>query len=199
VHVHPARLEPPDLYRLGCVAVTSLARTVADCARTLSYPRAVAVADVALRMGLRKSDLVTCLDQTARCRGAGQARRAADFMELGAESVGESFSRVVLRQAGVPTLQLQFGVRDRFGATFARADFCWKERRTLGEFDGRVKYGRSLEVGETPGDAVFREKVREDRLRDLGWEVVRWTWDDLAHPTALADRLGRAFARGSRR
>jgi len=46
---------------------------------------------------------------------------------------------------------------------------------------------------------VFEEKRREDALRDLGWEMVRWIWTDLFNPTELLDRLARAFARGSRR
>jgi hypothetical protein len=81
----------------------------------------------------------------------------------------------------------------------ARADFGWELERTLGEFDGKVKYGRLRRPGEEPEDAVFREKVREDRIRDLGFEVVRWTWSDLKQPQVLADRLQRAFARGMRR
>lgn len=81
----------------------------------------------------------------------------------------------------------------------SRVDFGWERQRTLGEFDGKVKYGRLLRLGETAGDAVYREKAREDMLRDFGWEVVRWTWDDLSRPAVLADRLARAFARGQRR
>ena len=71
--------------------------------------------------------------------------------------------------------------------------------RTFGEFDGSVKYGRLRRPGEEPEDAVFREKVREDRVRDLGSEVVRWIWSDLQQPQALADRLQRALTRGRRR
>jgi len=42
---------------------------------------------------------------------------------------------------------------------------------------------------------VYREKRREDALRDLGLKVVRWTWDELATFIAPAERLCRAFAR----
>ena len=64
-----------------------------------------------------------------------------------------------------------------------------------GEFDGRVKYGRLLKPGQSPGDAVFAEKQREDALRDLGFQVVRWTWDDLESPAQVVDRIRRAIAR----
>jgi hypothetical protein len=53
--------------------------------------------------------------------------------------------------------------------------------------------------GEESEDAVFREKLREDRIRDLGWGVVRWTWSDLQQPEVIADRLRRAFTCGLRR
>jgi hypothetical protein len=46
---------------------------------------------------------------------------------------------------------------------------------------------------------VYAEKIREDALRDLGWQVVRWTYADLTAPMVLADRLQRAFARSARR
>lgn len=75
-----------------------------------------------------------------------------------------------------------------------RSDFGWPELGTLGEFDGIVKY--SGRYGQTTQGALVAEKRREDRIRDEGWQVVRWTWDELAEPSALLERLERAFARG---
>lgn len=63
-----------------------------------------------------------------------------------------------------------------------------------GEFDGQVKYGRLLRPGQSPGDAVFAEKVREDRLRGEGLTVVRWTWDELTPFDAVESRLRRALS-----
>jgi len=65
----------------------------------------------------------------------------------------------------------------------------------VGEFDGKIKYGRLVRPGQAPGDAVFTEKRREDALRDHGLEVVRWVWDELDSFDLPADRLRRAFAR----
>jgi hypothetical protein len=61
-----------------------------------------------------------------------------------------------------------------------------------------VKYGRLLPPGQEPGEVVFREKRREDELRDHRWQVARWTWDDLDRPRVVGDRLLRAFARRDR-
>jgi hypothetical protein len=51
---------------------------------------------------------------------------------------------------------------------------------------------------QTSVDAVFEEKRREGALRDLGWQIVRWIWQDLYHPEDLRRRLERAFERGLR-
>jgi len=61
------------------------------------------------------------------------------------------------------------------------------------EFDGALKYGG------TGADALIAEKVREDRLRDLGYEVVRVTWADLAQPLELIARIRRAIDRSQSR
>ncbi len=68
----------------------------------------------------------------------------------------------------------------------------------VGEFDGRITYGRWLRPGQQPGDVVFEEKRREDLIRDEGWPVVRWTWDDLLHPARLGERVSRAHDRSHR-
>ncbi|MER7437574.1 hypothetical protein [Pseudonocardia alni] len=56
-------------------------------------------------------------------------------------------------------------------------------------FDGEITYGRLLPPGRTAGQVSTEEKVREDRFRDLGLHVVRWTWCDLDAPAALLTRL----------
>jgi len=52
------------------------------------------------------------------------------------------------------------------------------------EFDGAVKY-----AGADGRAALVAEKLREDRLRALGYEVVRIVWSDLARPDIIAGEL----------
>jgi len=85
-------------------------------------------------------------------------------------------------------------VSDADGGPLGRTDFGLHGGRLLGEFDGGVKYGRLLTPGETPGDAVFDEKIREDALRDGGSRVVRWIWAELAEPAIVVERISRAIA-----
>ena len=197
LRVHGSLLRDVDRCDIDGHPVTSLSRTVVDLARCLPYDQGVAVADRGLAAGCDPSMLAEHLDQ-ARCwQGAPQARRVIAFADGRSESVGESFSRIRLRDAELPLPLLQYEVVDDNGLLIGRCDFVWPARRTVGEFDGLVKYGRYLKPGETAGQAVHREKLREDALRDHGWQVARWTWDDLWKPQKIIDRIERAFARSS--
>ena len=44
-------------------------------------------------------------------------------------------------------------------------------------------------------DDVRAEKRREDTLRDLGFEVVRWTWPELFRFETVVARFERALRR----
>lgn len=199
VHVHTAALTSTDRAELGGHPATGRPRTVVDCARTWDFSRAVGLADAALRAGLAREDFMAQVDLVPGRRGAAQARRITAFADGRAESVGESFSRVVVAELNVSAPDLQVEVFDDLGRLVARSDFGWVEQRTLGDFDGRIKYGRLLRPGQTPGEAIVAEKRREDMLRDLGWEIVRWMWEDLKHPELIEARLRRAFARAAKR
>lgn len=193
VHGSPVRDEERSV--VDGLVVTSVARTVVDVARTVSFDRAVAVADQGLAVGAPKEELSACLELARRWHGCGQARRAVAFADGRSESVGESISRVRLNDLGLPPPVLQLEVFDDNGYLLARGDFGWPERKTLGEFDGKVKYGKLVRPGQTPEQVVYAEKLREDALRDDGWQIARWGWDDLRTPRVIEDRILRAFAR----
>jgi hypothetical protein len=197
VQVHTAPLVADQITTIDGVTVTSLARTVLDLCRTVPLEQAVAAGDRALAYGMVSAVLEDKLAQMARLPGTRQARRAVALLDPRSESPGESMSRVRLRQDGVPAPELQQDIHDGDGRLVARVDFYWEEQRTIGEFDGKIKYGRLLKTGQSVHDAIFAEKVREDALRDLGWQIVRWLWADLCRPGVIRDRVFRAFARSS--
>jgi len=195
LHARLGTLEPDQVCQLDGLRVTSLARTAVDRACGLSYERAVATLDAALRAGVQHSELEHIVRLSKRRHGIGIARAALAFADGASESVGESVSRVVIAQVGLPEPALQVEIRDRHGRWVARSDFGWLEQRVVGEFDGRIKYlGDEASVADT----VIREKAREQAIRDTGWVVVRWTWADLSNPGALRRRVQAAFdhARG---
>jgi hypothetical protein len=198
VHLHAAPLAPEDVVLVNGIAVTSVARTVLDLARCLPMPESVAIGDHALSAGLDRGELQAGLARMTSWPGVRAARRACGCLDARSESVGESMSRVRFVEQGIPAPEVQYKVYDQeSGELIARCDFGWEDHRTLGEFDGQVKYGRLLRPGQTGGDAVFAEKQREDALRDRGWQVVRWIWDDLERFDLVGDRIVRAFERAA--
>lgn len=183
--------------------VTTLARTAVDIARYVELRYSMPVLDHVLRWHggpAMHAQLRQLCDRLRRRVGIVRARKAIAFADGRAETGGESTSRVVLASLSLPRPELQYEVVDRRGDLVARCDFAWPELRTVGEFDGKVKYREVAErEGLRPSEMVIKEKMREDTLRALGWEVVRWTYDDLAHPDRLAGQLRAAFDRGTAR
>lgn len=114
-----------------------------------------------------------------------------------AESVGESRGLWLFWREHLPAPELQYEVIHE-GRLVGRTDWAWPKLRGLGEFDGKIKYGRLLKPGQEPGEVVFKEKLREDELREVtrSW-MIRLTWPDLDEPEATAARLRRLISRAS--
>lgn len=195
LHTHAARIDPLEVTTVAGIPVTSEARTVVDLARSYGQASAIVSGDAALSSGLPLELLKQSLDWSRGRPGVRRARRVVHLLDPRSESPGESLSRLALHSAGLPTPELQYEIHDLRGELLARCDFCWPDRQTAGEFDGRIKYGRLVPPGQRAEDVVFVEKLREDALRDCGWQVVRWTWTDLERPGEIGDRVRRAFAR----
>lgn len=197
VQVHGSPLLADEVITVDRMAVTTLARTFVDVASTTDARTSVAAGDAVLRTsGTNLAVLQEAVELAAGRHGIGAARRALTMLDARAESPGESVSRVVLAELGLPTPTPQLVVRNEHGEFVGRVDFAWPALGVIGEFDGRVKYGRKLAPGRDLADVLWSEKQREDHLRRLGWQVVRWIWDDLDDPLTLARRLRAAFAQG---
>ncbi len=193
---HVARLRDDEVIEVDDVPVTDPVRTALDLARSLRHEAAVVTLDAALHRGLLVHDaLRTRLFDIAGTPGSRSAARAVAAADARSESVGESRSRVILARWTLAPTALQFEVRSPSGAVVGRTDFAWEEHRLVGEFDGRIKYGRLLRPGQEAGDAVFAEKRREDAIRDEGWGVIRWVWADLSRPDRFAARVRQAQER----
>jgi very-short-patch-repair endonuclease len=193
---HVARLREDEALQVDGIMTTSAVRTALDLARSLPFEAAVVALDASLAaQAVRAEHLAERLFDITGTPGSRAGARAVRFADGRSESVGESRSRVLLHRLGLPPSDIQFRVTAPGGGFVAQTDFVWEEERLVGEFDGRVKYGRLLRPGQSPGDVVFEEKRREDAIRDEGWSVVRWTWGDLQQPDRLAARVRRALRR----
>jgi putative AbiEi antitoxin of type IV toxin-antitoxin system len=192
LHMHTAPLAPEETVVVDGIAATSVARTAVDIARAMRFEEAVALLDAALHRRLATpAELDAVLDRMAGWPGIPAARRAVEFADPRAMSVGESRSRVGMARFGVVTPVLQWAVVGPGPRVLGTADFGWPEHGVVGEFDGVVKYGRLLRPGAVPADVVVAEKQREDRMRAVLRGFVRWGWADLDDFAAVAARLPR--------
>lgn len=192
VHARPAAMEQADVAVRDGLFVTSLERTAVDLARELSRRDAIIAVDSALQLGASRERMRIIAAQYRGWRGTTQAKEVVEFGDGRAESATESWARLVLKDHRMPIPDLQVDLSDARGPV-ARVDMIYREQRTIIEADGMIKY---TDPWADPREVLVREKLREDRLRDAGWEVVRVTWRQLERePVAFVDRVRRAFAR----
>ncbi|HWD77636.1 MAG TPA: type IV toxin-antitoxin system AbiEi family antitoxin domain-containing protein [Kribbella sp.] len=189
VHHHAGGLAAADLTRVSGLATTTVARALFETACTTSFEAAVVAFDAALQRRLvADEDVRRLLEVTEYWPGSPTARAALSFSDPLSASVGESRLRVLLSNHGLPAPALQVEFYDARGF-IARVDFFFAEFDTVVEFDGRLKYAGAS------GDVLVREKIREDRLRAKGLQVVRAEWSDLNRPDRLLIDIRAAFAR----
>jgi hypothetical protein len=191
VRLHSTTLPAEHVTTMAWLPVTTPARTVADLARTLSFRAGVVTADSALHRNLvTKAELTAVLATCNRWPGARRAAEVIDFADGRAESPLESIARVVFAECGLPPPELQVWLGGTVEPT-GRVDFYWRKYRTIAEVDGAIKYA-------DPGRA--RAQLRRDSLlRDDGFEVVHFTWQQISQtPDQVAASIRKAFRRGVR-
>ena len=197
--VHAMPLDPSEITDVAGTRVTTVVRTLVDVACSAPFATTVIACDAAMRRGLVNPEEWThALGRTRHRRGAAAARRALAFADARSESAGESRLRLILADQGLPAPVLQIRVLDRDGVLVGRVDLGYPDLGVLIEFDGMVKYRKPFRDGERPEDVVIAEKRREDRLRSLGYTVVRFVWSDLADPAAMAATVRAALEQGAR-
>lgn len=189
------------VHEVAGLPVLDRATCAVGAAAGASLEAGIVVVDSAYDLGVDRDELRVVVDRVRRWPGTARLQLTMRIACPGSQSVGESRLRYICFSGHLPAPVLQHPVRNSRGTLVGIADLAWPERRVLAEFDGRVKYGRYLRDGESPGDAVFREKIREDAIREAtGWRVLRFTWSDLADRRQTLERLRVAIGvRGSSR
>ncbi|MFJ5957495.1 hypothetical protein ACIQC5_16250 [Paenarthrobacter sp. NPDC092416] len=196
-HLYTANTAP-----FGGLVVTELHRTAVDVMSRVSFSKAVVLADHILSTD-RFPGLATSKDEllfaAEYLKSGAKRRRVGDILDFADErsgSAGESLSRAQIHMLGLPAPELQSEFSDASGFV-ARSDFFWRQKRLIGEFDGDAKYLNDEYLGgRTAREAVVAEKKREDRLRALGFQVVRWDWATASDPAKLLAKLTAAGLAG---
>lgn len=151
--------------------------TAVDLCRVLPPAYALAVADTTRRRGhsgLLGDDFHAAGAAQPNRRGLRQLRWVTDRAVASAESAGESISRAVIEWLGFEAPELQVEYPHDGGVD--RADFTWRGRGVIAEFDGYEKY-RGATVEQTR-QKIIDEKKRENRLRAVASGLARWDWTD---------------------
>jgi hypothetical protein len=196
-----------DLTVVAGLRVVSVPRAVWEVATLSSLEAAVCTADSALRQYPEMvGELLRIAATFDRRPGSRRARLAVRLADGRSDSEGESLSRALFHRHKIPKPEPHHHVYDADGQLIAILDFYWPDFHHAGEFDGKTKYTKLLRDGEEPGDAVFREKRREDAVRGQDLGMTRWIWRDLMpngspeflhRLTADLDRSRRIYGRRS--
>lgn len=155
---------PASCIRQG---VTTPARTVLDCARSLPFDRALVVADSALRAGdVTRGRLRT---EAAQLQGRGAARARAVAHEASYVSANplESVLRAIALGVNGYSFEPQLRIWDH--GLYATVDLGDRGLKVALEAEGFAFHG---------GRKEFRRDCRRyDELVAWGWTVFRFTWE----------------------
>lgn len=190
---HEGNVGSDDVVEVNGLRVLPADRCVVEAATLVTGEQALVLFDSYLHRELGDNGILfrrfTGMARWGRTRHLHLPVRMADGR---ADGPGESRGRWLFWRSGFPAPDLQHDVYRADGTLAGTTDWAWRDYGLLGEFDGKVKYGRLLKPNESPGDAVFKEKVREDELRELTrCAMIRLTWPDLDHHEMTAARVRR--------
>jgi len=165
VRLHWRTVAAADLCRSG---VTSVLRTVLDCARDVPRAEALAVADAALRLGLVTPAQLDAAGSAGCRRGAPRVRWVARHADGGAAGPFESALRAAALDAGCQGFRTQVELR---AGRRVRVDLADPVRRVVLEADSFEWHGSR--------QALRRDCRRYDELVRAGWVVLRFAWEDV--------------------
>lgn len=183
IRLHLADLPAEDVDRWFGTPVTTIARTVADLARSRGIRDGLVAADAALHeCVVTPAELRDVVTRQRGWPGVRTARWVVEFADGRAESPLESLARLCFAEHDLPAPEPQVWIATSAGSY--RVDFVWAAERVIVETDGLLKYRDTT--------AIVEEKRRQVHLERAGYEVVRLMWDDVVNDPA--DAAGRVRA-----
>lgn len=188
IHIDPA-LAP--VVEVDGLRVTDPASTWAMLGTRLSERELVVAADHLLRIprhpgGFRPPERPAFATREqlsaaiGRRRGGERLRRALERARTGASSPSETRVRLILVDGGLPEPSLDYDVVAPDGAFVACLDLAYPRVRVGIEYDG---------AGHRTQRQFERDIAKGEWLRDLGWDIVRFTAADLRDPVTSEARI----------
>ncbi len=167
---HRAPLLACDVRELNGVRLTSPEWTLVDLARQVDRASLVALGDFLLARENPLSSIAAIrevIDRRPKIKGIRRAREVLPLLRSGVDSAQESRLRVKILDAELPEPAITQPVFDEHGRYISTPDLQYKEYRIALEYEGDhhrsdpVQWGKDIE--------------RDDRLRALGWIVLKFS------------------------
>lgn len=174
---HLARFAPRQLAQASGLPVLDPARTAVDIGRERGVMDGVVACDAAMQLGVTRAELEAAYAIMDYWPGIRGAREAVALADPGAESVLETLTRLLVKEAGIGEPDTQFPIR-----TVAGIKWCdIRVGNHIIEAHGHIKLKAVADGGlaTRPADEVAREQWRRERyLRDEGVGTSNIYWED---------------------
>lgn len=181
-----------DVTRQRDIPVTTPARTLLDLGVVVPFSVFEAAAERALLRGLVTVPRLREVHERLGGRGRPGSAAMRAFLEERGEATAPTESPLelelvrLLRLHGLPPARRQLQIRTLRGG-MVRLDLAYPEQKLGIEADGRLWHS---------GRADFqRDRTRGNALLQLGWRILRFTWDDVRQrPETVVADISRALA-----
>ncbi|WP_409435571.1 endonuclease domain-containing protein [Mycobacterium sp. SMC-14] len=182
--VRDETLSDDEITKVAGMPVTTSARTAYDLARHLPRGKALARLDALARATpFSAEDVLLIAKHHKGARGLRRLRSVLPLVDAGAASPRETWLRLLLVDAGLPTPTTQIPVCDRSYAPFAYLDLGWEKYRVAAEYDG--------DQHRTDRSQYVKDHQRQRRLEAVGWINIRVINED--HPGDVTARVRTAL------
>ena len=165
--------EMPKTETIDGIQVANCLDTICDLAKhDTAKSLLVSINDCLYKKYFTYNHLVTFIDKQKNRRHTKKLLKVIKFATNKCESPLETIALIEILRAGyvLPRQQIAIYEDNHF---VARVDMFWQMRykKIILEVDGKNKYSDATDL--------FNEKIREDKLRSMGYCVIRATWGDV--------------------
>lgn len=162
-----------EVTRLKGMAITTIERTAFDLARRLPVGKAVQRLDaLAHATHFKPADVLELLQSHRAARGCSRVPSILDLIDAGAQSLQETWLRLLFINAGYPRPQTQIPILGPTGFPKYYLDMGWPELMVAVEYDGE-QHRRD--------DGQYRRDIgRSEYIERIGWRRIRVIAGDTA-------------------
>jgi hypothetical protein len=179
------RIDRDEVTRVAGLPVTTPARTAYDLGRLLRFGGAVARLDALMRATpFSVEDVRLLTNRYPGARGLRQLRAALPRVDGGAASPKETWLRLLLINAGLPTPITQIPVNENWRLVGV-LDMGWEKYKVAVEYDG--------DHHRTNRRQYAKDQWRLRKFEAMGWIIIRVIAED--EPQDVVRRVRDALAR----